>query len=136
MTVKLANGTEVEAIGVTGGGVRWQGADRDALTFVLDPEKYGLEEVDALFTSENCASITLVDDAGEYVHKGYTLRKHLSLENREVPPALDAEGPQEPKTVREIRVQMAQVSYLEQAVGDLAEVTDALLIDALSALEG
>lgn len=117
MKVILNDGTIVTAIIVTGGQKYYQGANRDALTFVL-PET-SLDEVDAVFTEENCESITLVsDDGSENIHKGYVIRTELTKKPVVVTPATDTE----PEiTEMRVMVTMAQRTYNETQMANIAE---------------
>lgn len=78
MTIQLANGTTLTPIVVMGGKRTVQGAVRDALAFVF-PASEGVDTLDALFSVENCTSISITaDDSEAYIHKGYTIRAELS----------------------------------------------------------
>lgn len=130
MKITLANGTELEALGVRGENIYYQGANRDCLCFILDPELYSLAEIDGLFTAANCASVTLTDDSGgSYVHEGYTIRR--SLEKSTGDSRTGYGGTETPK--EKLIVKMAQISYLERTQAQLADAVEALI---LSGLEG
>ncbi len=123
MKIILTNGTELEAIVVTGGRRTVQGASRDTLCFVF-PAETSLDEMDAVFTEENCETITLVENGNEYVKSGYTIRADLKREPVEVKPATDTEG-----AVYENRVTvaMAQRTYSEYQLAEVKATLDALL---------
>lgn len=123
MNIKLNNGTELEALVVTGRVRRFQGADRDTLSFVF-PASGGLEALDAAFTAQNCQSITIVDEDGnENVHTGYTIRAGLSKETVETAPATaEAEAVYEER----ITVSMAQRTYAETQLAQLQAAVAAL----------
>lgn len=133
MKVTLANGKELEALGVRGEPVFFMGQSRDCLTFLFDPAKYGLEQLDKLFSAENCGHITLTDEengGAGCVHTGYILRKNLEKGPETDGPVAAAAGSAPPGR---IMVRMAQISYLEQAQADLTDAVDTLI---LSGLEG
>lgn len=123
MKIILTNGTELEAIVVTGSKRTVQGASRDTLYFVF-PAETSLDEMDGLFTEENCETITIVEDENEYVKNGYTIRADLKREPVEVTPATDTEG-----AVYENRVTvaMAQRTYSEYQLAEVKSTLDALL---------
>ena len=58
MQIKLANGTELNPIVVTGGMPHVQGARRDTLYFVF-PATEDIVALDAAFSATNCESITI-----------------------------------------------------------------------------
>lgn len=74
MKVTFADGMELEALGVHGRSVEYQGVRRDCLTFLFDPEAVSLAQCAEAFTPERCGSITIADEAGSYVHEHYTIR--------------------------------------------------------------
>lgn len=73
----ILNNTELNPINVIGGRKNVQGANRDTLTFVF-PGDMDMAELDGIFTAANCESITVEDETGSYIHKGYTVRGELS----------------------------------------------------------
>lgn len=125
MNIKLNNGTELEALVVTGRVRRFQGADRDTLSFVF-PASMGLDELDAVFTAQNCQSITVVDEDGnENIYTGYTIRAGLSKETVET-----ASATAEAAAVYEerITVSMAQRTYAETQLAQLQAAVAVLQI--------
>ena len=116
MTIKLANGSELNPIQCVGGPRYLQGANRDALTFIF-PAKTSLDELDQLFTAEACEAITIVDNNGaEHIHNGYTLRAELKREPVEVAAATEsAEAVYEDR----VMVTMAQRTYMETRMAQL-----------------
>ena len=121
MQIILANGMGVNPIMVTGAIQFVQNANRDALTFVFD-ETASLTELDAIFTPENCETITIVEKDGEAIHKGYTIRAELVKK----PVTAENETPvAEETTVTRVFVTMAQRTYAESKLAKLAsESTD------------
>lgn len=117
MIIKLANGTELTAIGVTGEKRTVQGARRDVLSFIF-PADASLDEMDALFTAENCKSITLIGSETEHIHSNYTIRAELKRE-----PVLVSVATETEDAVYENRVTvaMAQMTYAEQQLASIAE---------------
>lgn len=123
MNIKLSNGTELDAIMVTGATRYIQGANRDALSFIF-PASAGLEVLDGAFTPENCESVTIVtEDGSENIHIGYTIRSELSKSAVEVEPATA-----ESAAVCEerITVVMAQRTYAETQLARLQAAVAAL----------
>ena len=110
MRITLTNGVELNALMVTGGGRYVQGATRDTLTFIF-PVEQSMDELDALFTAQNCETIILGDGETEGgIHHGYTIRAELKREPVEVAPATEStEAVMENRTF----VSMAQRTYME-----------------------
>lgn len=127
MIIKLANGTELSPITVTGEKQSVQGAFRDVLSFIF-PAEVSLDELDAIFTAENCKSITLVNGEAEHLHTNYSLRVELKREPVEVSPATDTTG-----AVYENRVivAMGQLTYAECQMASLTETVDLLVMENL-----
>ncbi len=109
MIIKLTNGTALNPILATGGQRYVQGVSRDTLSFVF-PADAGMDELDALFTAENCEAITIVDGENEYIHHGYTIRAELKREPVVVTPAAEAS---EAVTENRVTVSMSQRTYME-----------------------
>lgn len=123
MLVKLANGSELEPIVVTGGTRYVQGVSRDALNFVF-PAEASLDELDEIFTPENCEKITIVDDEGnEYIHNAYTVRAELKREPMEVEPATEST---EAVVENRVTVTMAQRTYQESQMANMEAALAAL----------
>ena len=110
MKIRLANGSELTPVSITGGPRYVQGQSRDTLNFIF-PASESMETLDAVFSADNCETITIQEDSGtENIHKAYTVRAALGKEPVEVTPAT-AEAP----AVYEerITVSMAQRTYIE-----------------------
>ena len=127
MKITLANGMELNPILVSGGRRVVYGQSRDSLSFIFHATE-GIEALDAVFTAENCESITIEDAEGSYIHKGYTVRVELSKNNVEVTPATT-----ETEAVREdrITVAMAQRTYMENQIASLTDTVDMLVMESL-----
>lgn len=123
MKVKLANGTELTPIAVSGGKRTVQGASRDVLSFVF-PADTSMDELNNIFTAANCETITIVDGANEYIHNAYTVRADLKREPVEVTPATASEA-----AVYENRVivSMGQRTYMETQIAETQAAMSALL---------
>lgn len=89
MIIKLANGTELNPISARGEKRTVQGTFRDTISFVF-PVETSLDELDALFTSENCEKITISDGEEEYIHNAYTIRVELTRKPMEIEPATES----------------------------------------------
>ncbi len=124
MTIKLANGTELYPIIAVGGRRYIQGENRDTLSFVF-PEGTSLDELSALFTAENCESITIINEEAEYVHNAYTIRAELKCSPEVVQEATDTEAE---VTENRVTVSMAQRTYLETQMNAVQTSLDALLM--------
>lgn len=117
MIIKLANGIELNALGVKGEKQNIQGFRRDVLSFML-PASVSLDEMDSIFTEENCKSITLINGETEHIHNNYTIRVELKREPVLVTPATETSS-----EVYETRVtvSMAQMTYAELQLANLSK---------------
>ena len=130
MTIKLANGTELNPIVVTGVSSYVQGAKRDTLCFVF-PATEDMAELDSAFSDTACESITIVgDDGSESVHKAYTIRAKMEKALVEVTPAT---AETEAVTEERITVSMAQRTYAESQLASLTDTVDVLVMESLMA---
>lgn len=127
MIIKLTNGTELNPILATGGQRYVQSENRDTLSFVF-PADASMDELDALFTAENCEAITIVDGENEYIHHGYTIRTELKREPVVVTPATEAS---EAVVENRVTVSMSQRTYAESQLASLTDTVDTLVMDAL-----
>lgn len=123
MKITLVNGTELNPLSIYGGAREVQGAKRDTLYFVF-PVEEGLENLDSIFTEENCETITITEDSGDsYIHKGYTVRAELSKKNMVV--GMTEEN--EPIYEDRLTVAMAQRTPAENQLKETQNVMDTLL---------
>lgn len=129
MIIKLANGTELTALGVTGEKLNVQGARRDVLSFIF-PAETSLDELDAIFTAENCKSITLVNGETEHIYTNYMIRAELKREPVQVAAATDTE---DAVYENRVTVAMAQMTYQESRIDSLTEAVDMLVMESLMA---
>lgn len=110
-------------LGVRGENVFFQGASRDCLCFLFDPERHSIEEIDRAFTAEACKSVTLTDENGEaFVHQDYSIR--YGLEKGYDSRVSVSTGGETPPL--RIAVRMAQVSYLERRQQELEDTVNRL----------
>lgn len=130
MKIILCNGVELTPNTVTGTKRLVQGASRDTLTFVFQ-DGTSLDELDRIFSAENCESITIIDDNGsEFVHSGYVVRAELKREPVEVAAASDSE----PATYENrVIVAMSRRTYQESQIASLTETVDLLVMESLMA---
>ena len=127
MIIKLTNGMELNPILVTGGQKYIQGASRDTLSFVF-PADASMDELDSMFTAENCESIAIVDGENEYIHHGYTIRSELRREPIMVTPATEAS---EAIVENRVTVSMSQRTYMESQMASLTDTVDVLVMESL-----
>lgn len=123
MKIILANGTELAPVVLTGEKRYLQGANRDTLSFVF-PEETSLDEMDAIFTAENCETITIVDGENEYIHSAYTIRAELKRNPVEVTPATEST---DAVYENRVTVAMAQRTYAESQMASMQKAMEALL---------
>lgn len=118
MKIIFANGSELNPIFVTGASRHFQGASRDALTFVF-ADTEDMTALEEAFTSAVCETITIVgDDGTEAIYKAYTMLVELSKKPQEIVPAT-AEN--EAVWENRILVTMAQRTYTETKLAELEE---------------
>ena len=144
MKIILANGKELNPITAVGGKRHVQGASRDTLSFVF-PESADLDELDKLFSPENCETIhifetvteTVIAEDGtqtetvkevEHLHSGYTVRAELKREPVVVTPATEEA---EAVTENRVTVSMSQRTYAESQMASLTETVDYLVLESL-----
>lgn len=127
MIIKLNNGTELNPILVLGEKRYVQGVSRDTLLFAFSAENT-LDNLDRLFSAENCETITIVDGENEYIHRGYTVRAELKREPVEVTPATEST---EAVYENRVFVAMAQRTYSESQIASLTETVDLLVMESL-----
>jgi hypothetical protein len=123
MLIKLNNGIELNPISAIGEKRYVHGASRDTITFVFSAET-SLDEMDALFTSENCAKIIICEGESEYIHNGYTIRAELKREPVEVTPATEST---DAVYENRVTVSMAQMTYMESQLAEQAIIINSLL---------
>lgn len=123
MKIILNNNAELTPISVIGGRKNVQGASRDTLTFVF-PGDMDMAELDGIFTAANCESITVEDDTGSFIHKGYTVRGELSKTSV----CTVAETEETPAVYEDrINVVMGQRTYTEKQMAETQAQIVALL---------
>ncbi|MBQ6945361.1 MAG: hypothetical protein IJN43_13685 [Ruminococcus sp.] len=122
MKVTLTNGTELNPIMVTGESRYIQGASRDTLTFVF--AGVSLDEMDSIFTAENCETISIINDEEEAIYNGYTLRAELVKKQVEVQKATTET---DAVTEERVFVSMAQRTYAENQMAIMQAAMNALL---------
>lgn len=125
MKIILNNEIELSPILATGGKKFVQGVNRDTISFVF-PMETSMDEIDSVFTEENCETITIVDGNNQYIHKGYTVRAELKREPVEVTPATESES-----AVYENRVivSMSQRTYVETQMAAMKAAIDLLYLE-------
>ena len=131
MKVTLSNGKELEALGVHGRSISYQGVQRDSLIFLFDIENESLSDALKDFTAENCGTITLTnEDEEQFIHEHYTIRAELGYGYKELVLTGGVTGNDETKVVF---VRMVQTTLLERTVENQQEAIDSLIISALGA---
>ena len=127
MQIILANGRELNPISVVGGSRFVQNANRDTLEFVF-PVETSLDELDTIFTAQNCEVIKIVEGENEYIHNGYTIRAELKR-----CPMVVAQATENTEEVIENRVtvSMSQRTYAESQLASLTDTVDVLVLESL-----
>ena len=123
MKIVLTNGTELSPAVVIGEKKYVQGVNRDALTFVF--AEASLDEMDSIFTAENCESINIVgDDESEAIYNGYVIRVELVKKQVETQPATSNS---EAVTENRVFVTMAQRTQAEEQLVEMQAFYDAVM---------
>ena len=131
MKIILANETELNPINVVGAKRTVQGATRDVLSFVF-PADTSMDELDNVFTAENCEIIKVVHGDKEYIHNAYAIRVELKREPVEIVKATDStEAVYENRVV----ISMGQRTYTETQIAALMETVDYLVMESLMEVE-
>lgn len=129
MKIILNNNAELAPLNVIGGRKNVQGANRDTLTFVF-PADTNMAELDGIFSAANCESITIEDETGSYIHKGYTIRGELSKTSVcTVAETEDAPAVYEDR----VNIVMGQRTYAESQIASLTDTVDVLVMESLMA---
>ena len=129
MKVILSNGREIEALGVHGRSISYQGVQRDSLIFLFEVENESLSDALEDFTAENCGSITLKnDDEEQFIHEHYTIRTEVGYGFKDLVLTGGISGKDDTKVVY---VRMAQTTLLERTVESQQEAIDNLIVAAL-----
>lgn len=123
MKIILSNGGELTPILVEGGKKIVQGATRDTLSFVFSADT-SMDDLDAIFTAENCEQIAIVDGENEYIHKGYTVRAGLKREPVEI---ARENGEENAAYENRVFVSMSQRTYAESQMADMQATINTLL---------
>jgi len=127
MKIQLANGAQLDALGVHGQNIFYQEINRDCLTFLFDPETVSLEAVCATFVPENCAAIQITDDTGTFLHENYTIRVQAGTGCQEY----ILTGSVKEDTGLCVFVKMAQSTLAERQILEQQAAIDALVVAAL-----
>lgn len=123
MKIILNNNAELAPLSVIGGRKNVQGANRDTLTFVF-PADTNMAELDGIFSAANCESITIEDETGAYIHKGYTVRGELS----KTTVCTEAESEASPAVYEDrVNIVMGQRTYTEKQMAETQAQIAALL---------
>ena len=123
------NGKEVAFIECYSATEYVQGAEREVLDFRFDASQVSLDEIDKLFTSEECSRLAIRETAGEqteeFIHENYGVRVALSKQRFTL---ATENGVEE---VAQISVKMAQYTVVEKQMISLTETVDVLVMESL-----
>ena len=123
MKIVLVNKTELNPLNIIGSKRTVQGAQRDVLSFVFSADA-SMDELDILFTADNCETIRIINNETEFLHNAYTIRAELKREPVMVIPATEsADAVYENRVV----VSMAQRTYMETQIAQMQASMNALL---------
>ena len=122
MKIILNNGTELHPIVAMGSTKYVHGASRDTISFVF-PVETSLDEIDAIFTAENCERITIFDEEAQYIHEGYTVRAELFRRPEVIVPATDEA---DEVVENRVTVSMSLRTYAETQVAEMQSGLSAL----------
>ncbi len=156
MQIEFNNGKILECLGVHSNQSTYQGVVRDCYTFLFDPEKVSLTEIEQQFTAENCGRLVLLTDneisgtitneetaetqvvtktvTEQFVHEHYTMRVGYGygLKEMAVSGGMGYGGniTEAPEAVNWVK--MLQTTLAERSIESQQEVLDALVVEALA----
>ena len=124
------NGTEVAFIECYSATEYVQGAERDVLDFRFDASQVSLDDIDKLFTSDQCSHLTIRETVEgerteEFIHENYGVRVALCKQRFTLATENGAEE------VEQISVKMAQYTVVELQMISLTETVDVLVMESL-----
>lgn len=123
------NGKEIAFMECYSASEYVQGAEREVLDFRFDASQVSLDEIDKLFTSEECSHLAIRETVGEqteeFIHENYGVRVALSKQRFTL---ATENGVEE---VEQISVKMAQYTVVEKQMISLTETVDVLVMDSL-----
>ena len=136
MRVELINGTQLDALEVRGYVVTFQNAQRDCLEFHFDAEIYSIDDIDKIFTRENCTVIKLTDmeNSPDHtdIHRDYCIRKSLKkTTDHSYGGQVTLGSLQHDADDERVIVEMAQLTEAEKIQADLLDAVDTLIINSL-----
>lgn len=156
MQIEFNNGSILECLGVHSNQSTYQGVVRDCYTFLFDPEKVSLAEIEQQFTAENCERLALLIDkevsetatdeesaetqvvtktvTEEFVHEHYTMRVGYGygLKEMAVSGGMGYGGNITEQLEPVNWVKMLQSTLAERSIESQQEVLDALVVEALA----
>ena len=112
----LSDSVEREALEIFGGKEQYQDARREWLEFVLPQKENTVKELETVFSTENCGSLTIVDpESGErFMYESYILRGPVKVYADE-------------DNVWKIAIRRYQRTEMEQEVAALRETVAGLV---------
>ena len=123
------NGKEIAFMECYSASEYVQGAEREVLDFRFDASQVSLDEIDKLFTSEECSRLAIRETVGEqteeFIHENYGVRVALSKQRFTL---ATENGVEE---VEQISVKMAQYTVVEMQMISLTETVDVLVMESL-----
>lgn len=129
MKIVLSNGKELEALGVHGRSLNYQGVMRDSLIFLFDPAVVSVEDAMADFTEDACSVITIVEEDGSmFFHENYTVRIEAGCGYKEM---ITSGGVSGNDVSQSTYVRMAQTTLSERTLQQQQETIDALIVAVL-----
>lgn len=126
--IRMFDGTEIPCFGASGIAYYYQGVQRDSLTFYFDPEAVTIATLIAKITEDNCKTITIVDEDGEYVHSNYQIVDQIGTGNYSAvaggPVSADAER-------RCLYARVIQTTLSERMIVQHDEAIDDIIVSIL-----
>lgn len=107
-TLIFKNGSTIDFIECYSRREYIQGTQREVLDFRFNPNKVSLNDVDKLFSTDECTKLIIRDNESEFVYDNYNIRISISKQKF---PLVDENGEKEEK--EQISVKIAQLTYIE-----------------------
>lgn len=136
MRVELVDGTQLNALDTRGFVITFQNAQRDCLEFHFDAETYSMDDIDKIFSRENCMVIKLTDiehspDHTD-IHRDYCIRKSLEkTTDHSYGGQVTIGSLQHDADDERVIVRMAQMTEAEKVQADLLDAVDTLILSSL-----
>lgn len=106
-TLIFKNGATIDFVECYGRNEYVQGSQRSVLDFRFNPNDISLDDVDKMFSADECGKLIIRDAESEFIHENYNIRVSISKQKFTL---ATEDGSTE---VEQISVKIAQCTYIE-----------------------